>query len=294
MDDASKTGPAVSPRAVLPIRRLGPAGYAICAAGIARREFLRFVNQKERFFSALVRPLVWLFIFAAGFRNVLGVSIIPPYETYVLYEVYVTPGLAAMIQLFNGMQSSLSMVYDREVGSMRVLLTSPLSALVPALRQARGRGRRVARPGLRLPRHRAVLGGRGSVARLPDGAAGLHALGADARRDRALPVLARPPARELRERDELRDLPDVLRLLGALSRSGASANRARRSIYLRVRTRSPMRSSSSGTRSTVVRAGLVCVVSLVTTSRFSWSPCSPTIPAAASMARRGGPQGEAS
>ena len=105
--------------------RLGPAGYAICAAGIARREFLRFVNQKERFFSALVRPLVWLFIFAAGVRNVLGVSIIPPYETYVLYEVYVTAGLAAMIQLFNGMQSSLSMVYDREVGSMRVLLTSP-------------------------------------------------------------------------------------------------------------------------------------------------------------------------
>jgi ABC-2 type transport system permease protein len=37
----------------------------------------------------------------------------------------VTPGLVAMIQLFNGMQSSLSMVYDREVGSMRVLLTSP-------------------------------------------------------------------------------------------------------------------------------------------------------------------------
>ena len=72
-----------------------------------------------------MRPLVWLFIFAAGFRNVLGVSIIPPYETYVLYEVYVTPGLAVMIQLFNGMQSSLSMVYDREVGSMRVLLTSP-------------------------------------------------------------------------------------------------------------------------------------------------------------------------
>jgi ABC-2 type transport system permease protein len=105
--------------------RLDAAGYATCFLGIVRRELLRFVNQKERFFSALVRPLVWLFIFAAGFRNVLGVSIMPPYETYVLYEVYVTPGLAVMIQLFNGMQSSLSMVYDREVGSMRVLLTSP-------------------------------------------------------------------------------------------------------------------------------------------------------------------------
>jgi ABC-2 type transport system permease protein len=69
--------------------------------------------------------LVWLFIFAAGFRQVLGLSIIPPYETYILYEVYIVPGLATMIQLFNGMQSSLSMVYDREVGSMRVLMTSP-------------------------------------------------------------------------------------------------------------------------------------------------------------------------
>jgi ABC-2 type transport system permease protein len=73
-----------------------------------------------------VRPLVWLFIFAAGFRSVLGVSIMPPYETYTLYEVYITPGLLAMILLFNGMQSSLSMVYDREMGSMRVLLVSPL------------------------------------------------------------------------------------------------------------------------------------------------------------------------
>ena len=62
--------------------------------GIARREFLRFANQRERFLAALVRPLVWLFIFAAGFRSVLGLSITPPYQTYVLYEVYVTPGLA--------------------------------------------------------------------------------------------------------------------------------------------------------------------------------------------------------
>ncbi|BAQ46415.1 MULTISPECIES: ABC transporter permease [Methylobacterium] len=109
-----------------PVRgRLDAGGYLIALMGIVRRELLRFFNQKERFFSALVRPLVWLFIFAAGFRNTLGLSITPPYETYVLYEVYVVPGLAVMIQLFNGMQSSLSMVYDREVGSMRVLLTSP-------------------------------------------------------------------------------------------------------------------------------------------------------------------------
>ena len=102
------------------------AQYAICLKGIVWREALRFLHQRERFVSALVRPLVWLFIFAAGFRQVLGISIIPPYETYILYEVYITPGLMAMIQLFNGMQSSLSMVYDREMGNMRTLLVSPL------------------------------------------------------------------------------------------------------------------------------------------------------------------------
>jgi ABC-2 type transport system permease protein len=97
-----------------------------CLIGVLVRESLRFVHQRERFAAALVRPLVWLLVFAAGFRAALGVSIIPPYETYIPYEVYIAPGLVAMIQLFNGMQSSLSMVYDREMGSMRTLLVSPL------------------------------------------------------------------------------------------------------------------------------------------------------------------------
>ncbi len=76
-----------------------------CLTGVLIRESLRFVHQRERFLAALVRPLVWLLVFAAGFRSVLGVSIIPPYETYITYEVYITPGLISMIQLFKGMQS---------------------------------------------------------------------------------------------------------------------------------------------------------------------------------------------
>ena len=105
---------------------MNPRHYLRCFVGIVTREGLRFVQQRERFLAALVRPLVWLLVFAAGFRAALGVSIIPPYETYIPYEVYIAPGLIGMIQLFNGMQSSLSMVYDREMGSMRTLLVSPL------------------------------------------------------------------------------------------------------------------------------------------------------------------------
>ncbi|HEY2757091.1 MAG TPA: ABC transporter permease [Pseudolabrys sp.] len=120
-DNLAHVAPAGAERRGFTLRQ-----YAICLKGIVWRESLRFLHQRERFVSALVRPLVWLFIFAAGFRQVLGVSIIPPYETYILYSVYITPGLMAMIQLFNGMQSSLSMVYDREMGNMRTLLVSPL------------------------------------------------------------------------------------------------------------------------------------------------------------------------
>ena len=100
--------------------------WLLALAAIVRRELERFVHQRGRFLAALVRPLVWLLVFAAGFRAALGLSIVPPYETYITYEVYIVPGLCGMIQLFNGMQSSLSLVYDREMGSMRLLLTAPL------------------------------------------------------------------------------------------------------------------------------------------------------------------------
>ena len=95
-----------------------------CAKGIIYKELLRFLKQKSRFFSALVRPLLWLFIFSVGFKMALGLAIIPPYETYITYETYIVPGLIGMIMLFNGMQSSLTMIFDREMGSMKILLSS--------------------------------------------------------------------------------------------------------------------------------------------------------------------------
>ncbi len=104
--------------------RSAHAWSALVAVG--SRELVRFWQQRGRLFSSLVRPSLWLLVFAAGFQNVFGVSIIPPYETYIEYEVYIVPGLVGMVLLFNGMQSSLAMVYDREMGVMRLLLTAPL------------------------------------------------------------------------------------------------------------------------------------------------------------------------
>ncbi|HXH01960.1 MAG TPA: ABC transporter permease [Candidatus Competibacteraceae bacterium] len=101
--------------------------HAVRALGaVIAREVSKSLRQSGRLFAALVRPLLWLVVFAAGFQNVFGVSIIPPYDTYVEYQVYILPGLLGMVLLFNGMQSSLAMVYDREMGMMRLLLTAPL------------------------------------------------------------------------------------------------------------------------------------------------------------------------
>jgi ABC-2 type transport system permease protein len=96
------------------------------ARAVIGREIHKFLRQPARLASALVRPLLWFVVFAAGFHNVFGVSIIPPYETYIDYRLYILPGLLGMVALFNGMQSSLSLVYDREMGLMRLLLTAPL------------------------------------------------------------------------------------------------------------------------------------------------------------------------
>ena len=105
---------------------MNSSAYLYCFNGIVKREILRFLQQRTRLISVLVRPLLWLVVFAAGFRSALGVSIMEPYGTYITYQEYITPGLGGMIILFNCMQSSLSMVYDREMGSMKVLLMSPI------------------------------------------------------------------------------------------------------------------------------------------------------------------------
>ncbi len=118
---ASRQLPAV-------IRRRGLLAHVMPAlAAIVGREVGKFLRQPGRLISSVVRPGLWLIVFASGFQNVFGVSIIPPYETYVEYKVYLTPGLVGMVLLFNGMLSSLAMVYDREMGMMRLLLTAPLS-----------------------------------------------------------------------------------------------------------------------------------------------------------------------
>lgn len=105
----------------LTLRQLGLGLYVIVA-----REIAKFLRQRERLLSSLVRPMLWLIVFATGLHDLLGVSIIPPYQTYTPYQEYILPGLLGVVVLFQSMQSALSLVYDREVGVMRVMMVTPL------------------------------------------------------------------------------------------------------------------------------------------------------------------------
>ena len=122
-----------------------------------------------------------------------------------------------MILLFNGMQSSLSMVYDREMGNMRTLLVSPLPRwFLLSCKLLAGTAVSMLQVyvflliawfwGIEPP----PIG-------LSHGAAGAGPVGPDAGRAGHAAVVGDPAARELRRRDELRHLPDVFRLLRALS-----------------------------------------------------------------------------
>jgi len=98
----------------------------LALAAIAGREVHKFLRQPGRLASSLVRPLLWMVVFAAGFRQVPDLGNVIPFDPNLDYRLYMAPGLALMVCLFNGMQSSLAMVYDREMGVMRLLLTAPL------------------------------------------------------------------------------------------------------------------------------------------------------------------------
>ncbi len=91
--------------------------YAFIA--IIRRELLRMLRQRGRLVSALVRPLMWLLIIGTGFEALLSDYGAGDYRRYLV------PGLLGMVLLFGAMLASLSLVYDKEAGVMRMLIMAP-------------------------------------------------------------------------------------------------------------------------------------------------------------------------
>jgi ABC-2 type transport system permease protein len=90
---------------------------------IVARELKKFVREKSRLFSAVARPLLWLFIVGAG------ISRLVPNDTGVPYSQFIFPGIIGMTILFSSIFSSISIIWDKEFGFMKEILVAPVSRL---------------------------------------------------------------------------------------------------------------------------------------------------------------------
>ncbi len=84
------------------------------------REIKRFVRDRVRLISSFVQPLLWLFIFGAGFAarfTIPGLN----------YQQYIFPGIIGQTLLFTSMFMGISVIWDREFGFMKEILVSPVS-----------------------------------------------------------------------------------------------------------------------------------------------------------------------
>lgn len=115
---------------------LGRTGKAIIG-----RELTRMLRQRGRLLSAMIRPLIWLLVIGGGVGAMLRQNGVDDYQQFLV------PGLLCMVLLFGAMLASLSLVYDKESGVMRMLVIAPfphywiiltrtLSAAIVGLAQA--------------------------------------------------------------------------------------------------------------------------------------------------------------
>ena len=86
---------------------------------VVHRDLIKFSRQKGRVLSSLVRPLIWLVVIGAGFNSIVTTGRNDYFE-------FLVPGVLGMTILFGALLGSLSMVYEKESGIMRMILVSPL------------------------------------------------------------------------------------------------------------------------------------------------------------------------
>ena len=87
-----------------------------------QRELIRFAKDRARMVSALVQPLLFLFVLGVGLS-----SIVHSGTGSMDFTTFLYPGVLATSVLFTASFSGISMVWDREFGFLREMLVAPVS-----------------------------------------------------------------------------------------------------------------------------------------------------------------------
>jgi ABC-2 type transport system permease protein len=86
-----------------------------------KRELIRYFSDRLRIVTALVQPLLFLFVLGSGLQQLSAAS-----TDGVDYKTIIFPGILAISVLFTAMFSAASIVWDREYGFLREMMVAPV------------------------------------------------------------------------------------------------------------------------------------------------------------------------
>jgi len=87
-----------------------------------QRELIHLTKDRTRIVSALVQPVLFLFVLGVGLA-----SLVTTHNGSVDFKTFLFPGVLATSVLFTAAFSGVSMVWDREFGFLREMLVAPVS-----------------------------------------------------------------------------------------------------------------------------------------------------------------------
>ena len=76
------------------------------------REFRVYLRERSRIVSAVVSPLLWLFVFGAGVGSQVSVE-------NVNYQAFVYPGIIAMTMIFSSIFYGANVVWDKRLDFLK-------------------------------------------------------------------------------------------------------------------------------------------------------------------------------
>ncbi len=86
-----------------------------------QRELIRFKSDRMRIATALVQPLLFLFVLGSGLQQLSSAS-----THGVDLKTFIYPGILCIAVMFTAMFSAASIVWDREFGFLREMMVAPV------------------------------------------------------------------------------------------------------------------------------------------------------------------------
>jgi ABC-2 type transport system permease protein len=114
-------GRAQTPVARVHVPARSVAGDLRAIKIVWQRELIRFSRDRMRIVTALLQPLLFLFVLGGGLSRLASAG-----THGVDLRTFVYPGVLAMAVMFTAIFSAASIVWDREFGFLREMLVAPV------------------------------------------------------------------------------------------------------------------------------------------------------------------------